>query len=165
MNTPEIIDRLEEFDFDISLYSWEISPLDNSANHVTPLRVRDDHGLPGRQGVRKTENRPIVKDNDRSTLFSRGSRCQGRIIVLPRQTSDCHGNLKTNRIGSRRFARLNRLIFGVLRKRTGLARVIQFGGFFDRQRHGVPIMIGLANAHGSGLSPVPIFYFAVGVRL
>jgi hypothetical protein len=26
-------------------------------------------------------------------------------------------------------------------------------------------MIGLANAHGSGLSPVPIFYFAVGVRL
>jgi hypothetical protein len=48
VNVPEILNRFEELDFDVSLYTGQIASAHNLANHVPP-GIRDDEGQSSRQ--------------------------------------------------------------------------------------------------------------------
>ncbi|MGD0908354.1 MAG: hypothetical protein ABSA96_12280 [Candidatus Acidiferrales bacterium] len=69
MDTPEIVDLLDEFNFNIALIR-EIPSAHYPANDVTPLLVRKNDRLPWRQLPRNPEYRAVVEDDDSSAFFT-----------------------------------------------------------------------------------------------
>jgi hypothetical protein len=136
VNSPEIVYRFDEFDFDVSLYARQVAPANDSADHVTSIRIRKDDRSPDWQIVRGAKDGPIIEHDDGPALFP--SRL-GQAARFGWQTPDGDANFQTNWIGARGFASL---VLRVLGRRTRLARAFQLRGVFDRERHGIPIMNG-----------------------
>jgi len=72
VDAPEIICWLDEFNLDISLYGWKISRASNSANDITPLRVRKDDRLSRREIACNPQNRSVVEHNHGFGFFPGG---------------------------------------------------------------------------------------------
>ena len=43
VNVPEIVYGFDEFDFDVTLHAGQVAPADDTADHVTSLRIRKDN--------------------------------------------------------------------------------------------------------------------------
>jgi hypothetical protein len=136
MNPPEIIYRLDKFDFHVSLKAWHVPRANDSADDVPPVRVRKNHGLPHGQIVRISEDCAIVEHNDGPALFSNRL---GRATRFIRQAPDGDYDLEAYRIGTRR---LTGFVFGILIRRTRLPCAGHFGWVFDGRSHCIPIMNG-----------------------
>ena len=117
MNAPEIVYRLYKFNFNVALDIGEIPSRGNAANHITPLVIRKDNLLSGRQGIRNAEDSAVVKNDDGPALLPGRAGSLNGVAILTRQTSDGDRNFKANRIGSRRLT--GRILRG-LRRWDGL---------------------------------------------
>src|SRR5258708_4610082 len=138
MNLPEIIYWLDEFDFNVALDVGEIPAADNAANYIPPMMIRKDHRLARGQRIRHPKHAAIVEHNDGPAFFTHRAVGPCTIGFLAGQTSDSDGHFEANWIGSRR---LPVRVFSVLGSRSRLGHAGQFGGVFDRERHGTPIMV------------------------
>jgi hypothetical protein len=136
MNAPEIVDWFNEFDFDVSLNARQVTPANDSADHVSSVRIRKYDRPADLKIVCRAKDSSIIEHDDGSALFPNRL---GQAARLGRQTPDGDANFQTDGIRTRGFAGLIRRI---LRRRTRLTRAVNLGGVFDRLRHGIPIMNG-----------------------
>lgn len=141
MNVPEVVYRFHEFDFDVSLHAGQVSPADDAADHVAPIRIRKDNRQSDRHIVRAAKDCPVIEHNDGPALFPNRL---GHAARLVRQATNGDANFQTHRIGTRGLAGF---VFRALRGRTRLVWVIHSRGVFDRKCHGIPIMNGRAQGY------------------
>jgi hypothetical protein len=101
MNVPEIVDRLQKFDFHVSLDIRQIPPAHNAADDIASVRIGKDDRLPNGQIIRGSKDCSVIEHDDGPALFPNRL---GQATRFGRQTSDGDCDFQTNGIGTGRLA-------------------------------------------------------------
>lgn len=130
VNVPEILNRFDELDFDISFDTGHVARAHDPADYVASTRIRKDYRLSDRQIARAAQYSAVIKHYDSPALFTDRLECTARFCW---QASDRYAQFQADRIRARG---LRGFVLRIRRLGCGFARAGRIGGIFGRQRHG-----------------------------